>query len=71
MQDAVQNSTPSPYAYPLLIKQLLHTPFIQAPEQEIVYRGELRMTYTTLRERIARLADELIALSAAYRSPAD
>jgi fatty-acyl-CoA synthase len=52
MQDAAQDSTPSPYAYPLLIKQLLHTPFIQAADQEIVYRGELRMTYTTLRERI-------------------
>jgi fatty-acyl-CoA synthase len=33
MQDAVQDLTPSPYAYPLLIKQLLHTPFVQAPEQ--------------------------------------
>src|SRR5258707_330203 len=56
MQDAVQSSTLSPYAYPLLIKQLLHTPFVQAPDQEIVYRGQLRMTYSTLRERIARLA---------------
>jgi fatty-acyl-CoA synthase len=59
MQDAVQGATPSPYAYPLLIKQLLHTPFVQAPDQEIVYRGQLRMTYATLRERIARLANGL------------
>ena len=29
---------PSAYAYPLLIKQLLHTPLTVAPEQEIVYR---------------------------------
>jgi fatty-acyl-CoA synthase len=59
MHDAGHDSTPSPYAYPLLIKQLLHTPFVQAPNQEIVYRDELRMTYTTLRERIARLANGL------------
>ena len=68
MQDAVQGSTQSPYAYPLLIKQLLHTPFIQAPEQEIVYRGELRMTYTTLRERIARLANGLNGLGVRHGS---
>ena len=30
--------TPSAYAYPLLIKQLLHAPLMQAPKQEIVYR---------------------------------
>jgi len=59
MQDTVNDSTPSPYAYPLLIKQLLHTPFAQAPEQEIVYRGDLRISYATLRERIARLANGL------------
>jgi fatty-acyl-CoA synthase len=68
MQDAVQGSTPSPYAYPLLIKQLLHTPFVQAPEQEIVYRGQLRMTYTTLRERIARLANGLNGLGVRHGS---
>ena len=62
MLDAVHDLTPSPYAYPLLIKQLLHTPFVQAPEQEIVSRGQLRMTYTTLRERIARLANGLSRL---------
>ncbi|EUC11674.1 UNVERIFIED_ORG: fatty-acyl-CoA synthase [Burkholderia sp. CF145] len=59
MQDAGHDATPTPYAYPLLIKQLLHTTFIQAPDQEIVYRGQLRMTYTTMRERIARLANGL------------
>src|SRR5258708_1042287 len=68
MQDAVQGSTPSPYAYPLLIKQLLHTPFVQAPDQEIVYRGQLRMTYTTLRERIARLANGLHQLGVRHGS---
>jgi len=68
MQDAVQDLTPSPYAYPLLIKQLLHTPFVQAPEQQIVYRGQLRMTYTTLRERIARLANGLNRLGVRHGS---
>jgi fatty-acyl-CoA synthase len=68
MQDAVQNSTLSPYAYPLLIKQLLHTPFVQAPDQEIVYRGQMRMTYTTLRERIARLANGLSRLGVRHGS---
>ncbi|MEM5450147.1 fatty acid--CoA ligase [Paraburkholderia guartelaensis] len=62
MQDDVQKATPSAHAYPLLIKQLLHTPFVQAPGQEIVYRGQLRMTYSTLRERIARLASGLKGL---------
>ena len=28
----------APSAYPLLIKQLLHTPLAQTPHQEIVYR---------------------------------
>jgi len=68
MQDAVQGSTPTPYAYPLLIKQLLHTPFVQAQEQEIVYRGQVRMTYTTLRERIARLANGLNGLGVRHGS---
>jgi fatty-acyl-CoA synthase len=39
MQDNLIEATPSAYAYPLLIKQLLHTPFTQAPPQEIVYRS--------------------------------
>ena len=29
--------TPSAYAYPLLIKHLLHTPLAFAPEQEITW----------------------------------
>ena len=49
---------PPVYAYPLLIKQLLHTPFSQSLDQEIVYGGQLRMTYSTLQERIARLERE-------------
>ena len=68
MHDAVHSPTPSPYAYPLLIKHLLHTPFVQAPDQEIVYRGQLRMTYTTLKERIARLANGLHQLGVRHGS---
>lgn len=55
-------STPSAYAYPLLIKQLLHTPLANAPDQEIVYRDVSRYSYRTLRERIGRLANGLSGL---------
>src|SRR6516225_8600773 len=51
--------TPSAYAYPLLIKQLLHAPLMQAPKQEIVYRDLRRLTYGELRDRIGRLASAL------------
>ncbi|MGU7779046.1 fatty acid--CoA ligase [Burkholderia sp. PU8-34] len=52
----------SAYAYPLLIKQLLHTPLAVNPEQEIVYRGQTRYDYWTLRHRIGQLASALQAL---------
>jgi len=54
--------TPGAYAYPLLIKQLLHTPLAIAPEQEITYLGGRRHSYRTLRERIGRLANALAGL---------
>ena len=54
--------TPSAYGYPLLIKQLLHTPLAVAPEQEITYQDKIRYTYRTLRERIGRLANGLARL---------
>ena len=47
------------YTYPLLIKQLLHTPLVQSPNQEIVYRDLRRMSYVELRDRIGRLASSL------------
>jgi fatty-acyl-CoA synthase len=56
------DSNESAYAYPLLVKHLLHTPLAHAPDQEIVYRGETRLTYRTMRERIARLANGLTKL---------
>ena len=50
------------YPYPLLIKQLWHTPLAHAPDQEIVYRDSKRLTYRTLRERVGRLAAALARL---------
>ena len=55
-------STPSAYAYPLLIKQLLHTPLAMAPDQEITYQGKFRYSYRGLHERIGRLANGLARL---------
>jgi fatty-acyl-CoA synthase len=55
-------TTPSAYTYPLLIKQLLHTPLAIAPDQEITYQGKLRYSYRALRERIGRLANVLAKL---------
>ncbi len=51
--------TPSAYAYPLLIKHLLHAPMTRSPDQEIVYRDLRRRTYREFRERIGRLASGL------------
>jgi len=54
--------TPSAHTYPLLIKQLLHTPLATALDREIVYRDRFRTTYRGLRERIGRLASALSKL---------
>ncbi len=48
--------TPSAYAYPLLIKNLLDTPLIYSPDQEIVYRDQHRYTYKTFSQRVKQLA---------------
>ena len=48
--------TPSAYNYPLLIKQLLDTPLIYSPDQEIVYRDSLRYNYKTFGNRVKQLA---------------
>jgi fatty-acyl-CoA synthase len=68
MPDNLIESTPSAYAYPLLIKQLLHTPFEQAAQQEIVYQTKSRYTYRDLRERIGRLASGLSGLGVRHGS---
>jgi fatty-acyl-CoA synthase len=52
----------SAYGYPLLIKQLLHTPMLQSLDQEIVYRGLKRFTYADIQGRIGRLANSLAKL---------
>jgi fatty-acyl-CoA synthase len=61
----IQRAT-SAYAYPLLIKQLLHAPMAHARDQQIVYRDLRRHSYTDLRQRIARLANALKALGIAH-----
>jgi fatty-acyl-CoA synthase len=53
------------YAYPLLLKQLWHTPLAQAAGQEIVYRNLKRFTFRELHERIGRLASGLATLGVA------
>ncbi len=68
MLDNLIEAAPSAYAYPLLIKQLLHTPFVQAPQQEIIYRGHQRYNYLTLRERIRQLASGLSRLGVRHAS---
>ncbi len=52
----------SAYAYPLLIKSLLHSALRSAPDQEIVYRDVLRFDYRTLEQRIGRLGNGLAEL---------
>jgi fatty-acyl-CoA synthase len=61
-QVQIVERAPEAYAYPLLIKQLLHTPLIYSPDQEIVYRDQMRMTYRDLYRRINQLANVLTNL---------
>jgi len=51
--------------YPLLIKQLLHTPLAITPQQEIVYADRIRFDYRTLVARIGQLAGLLTGLGVA------
>jgi fatty-acyl-CoA synthase len=52
-------STESAYDYQLLIKRLFLHPVVDAPEQEIVYRLQMRYSYRRFRERVRRLAAAL------------
>ncbi len=54
--------TASAYNYPLLIKNLFFAPVVDNPDQEIVYRDQLRYTYRDLRQRVCRLASALTTL---------
>ncbi len=51
--------TPSAHSYPLLIKNLLANVLNYTPENEIVYRDQVRMNYYTLVERVHRLGNAL------------
>src|SRR6056297_338542 len=54
--------TPSAYSYQLLIKHILETPLIFAPDQEIVYRDSHRYTYRDFNKRVHQLANTLTEL---------
>lgn len=50
------------YNYQLLLKHLLHYGVAWAPEQEIVYRDLVRESYSTMYQRVLRLASALQTL---------
>ena len=50
------------YSCPLLIKHLLNSALLRAPEQEIVYRSQARFSYRDFRDRVGRLASGLTKL---------
>ena len=54
--------TASAYTYPLLIKNLFLAPAVDRPDQEIVYRDQMRTTYRDFRQRVHRLANALTTL---------
>jgi fatty-acyl-CoA synthase len=70
---AIRLASPAPgaYAYPLLIKQLLHTPLATASTQEIVYRDSVRYTYREFRIRLGRLGSALTKLGVGLGTTVD
>lgn len=62
MSDNLIQRTPSAYTYPLLIKNLFQTPVVDDPQQEIVYRDQVRFSYAEFRQRVCRLANALTEL---------
>ena len=54
--------TASAYSYPLLIKNLFLAPVVDNPDEEIVYRDQMRYTYREMRQRVHRLAHALTKL---------
>lgn len=62
MTDNLIECTPSAYSYPLLIKQLFHAPMVNNPDQLIVYRDQVTITYQQWKERVNRLAAALTAI---------
>ena len=65
MSASTLQAAQSAYAYPLLIKQLLHTPLATSRKQEIVYCDKLRYTYEEFSRRINRLGHALSRLGVA------
>ena len=57
-----QTRASSAYSYPLLIRQLWHTPMACNPDAEIVSGTEWRFSYRELRARVGRLASGLTSL---------
>jgi fatty-acyl-CoA synthase len=68
MKDNLVVSTPSAYAYPLLVKQLLTNAMCLHGDQAISYRGEMRYTYRDFHQRLGRLANALGALGVRHGS---
>jgi len=50
------------YDFQLLLKHILHQGVAWAPDQQIVYRDRVRHSYTTMYQRVLRLAGALRAL---------
>ena len=50
------------YAYPLLVKQLLHSALSTRATQEIIYPGVMRYTYAGFHARLQRAANVFEAL---------
>ncbi|MCP3849272.1 MAG: AMP-binding protein, partial [Gammaproteobacteria bacterium] len=61
----IETHATSAYSYPLLIKQLWHTPINNSPHQEIV-SGSQRYDYITLRERVGMLASGLASIGVKF-----
>ena len=59
LQTRIIPSAPKAYQYPLLIKSLLLSGSRYERTREIVYRDQLRYSYATFNERVARLANVL------------
>lgn len=68
MHDNLVVPTRSAYGYPLLVKQLLTQAISIHGDQQISYRGELRLTYRDWRRRLGRLACALAATGVRHGS---
>ncbi|WP_458701094.1 fatty acid--CoA ligase [Sulfurospirillum sp. 1307] len=50
------------YDHQLLIKNIIQTPVVNNPNQEIVYKGEIRFTYCEFYKRVKKLANYLVSI---------